>query len=576
MRRNKLTMRSTFLLADEDNSETLTQKEFFVVVNDTLNVKISQTEQKEYWRRIVRGSATDTATFSQILTFFGGSLDAELLGRDHESLKTLGIINMNKKSSGSLIEGGSSADPKGISSILARFGEELKRVIKEKKYTEKKIFETYDLDGNNRIQKTEFLLTSENVLELNIPSRNLHVIFEHFDKDKDDTIDLRELWEAINFDQKKYDEQQHKLSQKSSSGVLNTPRETVLLNFLTSAKKYMREKNISVYQFYTLMDKSKDSYLSRKEIKDLIKNKLEISLSPRDEEIIMNELDKNNDNKVSVKEFTAFMEIEEALKFLNSSESMKEINRSAILKFLYDYMKEKEKTCVDILLDMDISGDGEIDLIELAFGIKKLNNRLSDEDIERFLVLVDTDNSKTVSLKEFKAVMEAYERYLDQEVLITEERRNEILKKLIPLVEGNKDRLKAMTKGEDDNDRYILVKDLRQQMSDINMFTPDDIDLIINPICRPFTTEGRVKYSGLMRLRSIYEQNKNSLRESGLARSRGRELVSKIFSALKKVGVKHKLSNVQLFQCFDMDNNGSITLKEMRYTHLITERICSR
>ena len=87
--------------------------------------------------------------------------------------------------------------------------------------------------------------------------------------------------------------------------------------------------------------------------------------------------------------------------------------------------------------------------------------------------------------------------------------------------------------------------------------------MIINPICHPFTTNRRIRYAGLFDLKNIHNQV-NKLKQSGIAQSRGKTLVDQIFAALKKVSRKHNITPVQLFQCFDVDNNGSITLAEMR------------
>ena len=557
MKKKGLSLRTTFLIADSDDSKTLSNQEFFKVVTETLEIRLSQPEQGEYWGRITRGSAKETATYSQILTFFGGMLDAELLGKN-DLKQNISDVNKIFKNNDSAVQ--PSLLTRDKSALLGRFSEDIKRVMKETNKKEKDVFDAYDLDKNGRIYRSEFMLTSENILRLKLKPEELAELYELFDKNEDG-IDLKELFEAINFNIVKYKEDLMKSEKNLQPAEL--PPEEVLLNFIVQAKKYMKDKDLSVFQFYCMMDKSKDNLISRAEISAFIKNKLGIALSPRDSMVILNEIDKSGDDKISAKEFVEFLKVEATLKFLNKSESVKELKANVVLHFLYDHMVDKELSVADLMLSIDKNHSGSVDTIELGLYLKSMNSLYSQEQIERFLALVDTDMNKSISYSELEAVLEAYRRMVEAPIEIPAAKKDELLKKLIHLVDNNKEQIKLFLKQNEEKEGFIKELAFRKILAGTNKFTPNEIDMIINPICHPFTTNRRIRYAGLFDLKNIHNQV-NKLKQSGIAQSRGKTLVDQIFAALKKVSRKHNITPVQLFQCFDVDNNGSITLAEMR------------
>lgn len=54
------------------------------------------------------------------------------------------------------------------------------------------------------------------------------------------------------------------------------------------------------------------------------------------------------------------------------------------------------------------------------------------------------------------------------------------------------------------------------------------------------------------------------MKESGLEEIHGEELVNKFFGLLKNVQKRLNLDNYDLFQCFDLQRDGFITIKELQ------------
>merc|ERR1712232_1356904 len=65
-----------------------------------------------------------------------------------------------------------------------------------------------------------------------------------------------------------------------------------------------------------------------------------------------------------------------------------------------------DERCEKVFKEMDLDGSGNIDLSELTTAAKKIGLELSPEEVEEMLATADHDDDKTISLPEFKHLME--------------------------------------------------------------------------------------------------------------------------------------------------------------------------
>ena len=570
IKKKGLNMRSVFNLADSDSSKELTKEEFNKVLAEVLGVKLTPRELQEYWGRMTKGAHKDTVSFSQLLTFYGNLLDAGILGTSGSMRKDISDVNkMFRDGSLDKMNPGN-ADLQTTSRIIQEYSAELRRIMKEQKLNEKQLFDTFDADSNYKISRHEFMACNMDVLKVKTPPRELDAIFDYADKNNSDQVDLAELLRLLNFDQVEYLKSMNKVASASSdlTNPENFTSEQVIFEFLKIVKEYMQSRKLSMYQVYALIDKSKDNMISRAEIKTFIEDKIEVKMPAKHIQMILNAIDKSGDNKVSVKEFVDFMNLEDSLKIINDPQQASYLQNLLVIKALYAIMMEKELTPEDLLLSMDKDGNGSVDYIELGLYVKHLDTKitgviLNDSDVEKFLVFVDKDHSGNISIRELRAVLEAYNKTAEPEVILPKDKLEELLRKVIPIIDQNRERLRLMLETHEDAPGKIKVEIFRKAMTKTCLFTTEELELIINPLCKSFTDYKKINYLSFLDLKKVHPHF-SRLKDSGLSSYRGSKLVEQIFTAMKKVGIKHKITNFDLFRCFDIDNSGFLTLKEMR------------
>jgi Ca2+-binding EF-hand superfamily protein len=560
-----MTLRNAFLIADNDGNEELSKEEFFRVVTKILSVNVTEAEQAEYWSRMTRGSGKNVVTFGQLLTFFGNLLDAELLGRNGKDNMQSGVKDINTVFKSNDIEGQLKFNAERVGMLCQQLSNELKLYMKKEEINTKDLFDIFDQNRDHRLQRYEFVAVCQDTVKVSMNPRDLETIYEYVDKDDTNSVDLVELFKLINFNMDEFLKSEaasrKNLHDPENPENFNTNR--VLLEFLKAVREYMKEKEMTIYQFFSMLDKSKDSKISRAEIKSFITKTMKLKLSEKHIEIILNKMDSSGDYEITVKEFMKFMELEESLALLNNKLKVDGMKNLTVLSELYGVMNARQMTVLDVFTEMDKDKGGSVDTVEMGLYLQRLKLNCSSDDIEKFLLFVDNDMSKTVSFDEFKVVLDGYFMWMDSEREISPEKRDELLSKLIPLIEDNKERLRALLDIHQEKQGYIAVDSFDLALKKTKLFTNEDISLIINPLCKPFTDNKRIRYEGLFNLKKLYSHN-NKLRESGVSGMRGAKLVNQIFRALKKVAKKHNIENFELFECFDVKRDGQITLKEMR------------
>jgi Ca2+-binding EF-hand superfamily protein len=562
MRAKQLTMRGLFNIGDQDHSPGLSKDEFRNVIVNVLGVHLTPQEFKEYWFRVHRGSKNEEVTFQHLLTYYGHLLDAQLLGKSSMGQDVAGL-NKIFKTGDERLDG--SPEDFYLAQILQKFSDEIARVKKEKHYTDMQIFKMYDTDKDSRISLMEFKDISTLALKLSTPLSDLDRIFMWVDKDKTGKIDLVELFKILKFNLDDYLKERQASDKSLADHPDNWSNDRVILSFIQALEAYMKKNELTVYQVYAQMDKKPDSSISRAELEKFIKVKIIPDISARHIRIILTEIDKSGDDKISVKELAKFLERSEVYKMINNKKDVDDLKSLRVLQVIHQYLIDHDKKPIDLIYDMDSDKSGSIDQFELADYVLKLNKDLTTADISQFLLVVDRDGSKNLSVKEIEDTIITYGKILSPQTIITAEKRTQLLRKLIPIIDGNKEVLKESFDKNEDPHRvgHMKVGQFMRTLLISHLFTPEEVELIINPICWPFTSGGRIRFSGLFELHKLYESDLK-MRESGIGKHRGKKLVDQLFGALKKVGKKHKLNEYELFRCFDIDDSGFLTLLELR------------
>lgn len=555
-------MRGIFNIGDQDVHPGLSKEEFRNVIVNVLGIQLPPAEYNEYWNRIHRGSKTDDVSFEHLLTYYGHLLDAQLLGRGSMKQDLAGVGRIFKTGDVRL----DNPDDVLLISILEKFASEISRIKKEQNKKDYDLFKYYDEDRSHRVSLVEFKKGSAR-LGLKISESELDKVFFWLDKNNSGSIDLAELLRALNFDVDEY-LKERAASNKSlnSDDPENWDDIRIIGSFLQSVAAYMTKNNVSIYKVYTLMDNKKsDSLVTRDEIKKFIEQTLGLKLPERHLRVIMNKMDDSGDKKISMKEFAEFLKLHEVYQMLNNQKEREAMANLKALHVLYNYMNDNEKEPSEIVLAMDRDGNGSVDQIELGYYLQNLSPHITQDDVNDFLLFVDRDGSKDLSLKEVEGILIAHKARMDAEINVPEEKIKQLLAKLIPIIDYNKVKLKEMMAKEEDIHKPGHIKDenLKKILLNSGLFTQEEVDLIINPLCRSFTKYRKIRMSGLFELKQEYARYLK-MKESAVGLNRGKKLVDQLFGALKKVGKKHRLNDYELFQCFDLNNSGAVSFDELR------------
>lgn len=497
-----------------------------------------------------------------MLTYYGNLLDAEILGKG-TMRQDINDVNRFFNSGDQSLTG---PDTTEMGYLLQMFSEDLSRIKKERKMKDYDLFKAYDQDKNQRVSLAEFKTVSEKLKAMTLPA-DLDKIFAYLDKNGSGSIDLAELFKVLSFDiNEYYKEQSMNKSQSDPNSIENWKSERIILEFMKLVEDYMRRTGSSIYQIYAQMDKKPDSQVDRREITVFIREKMAIKSFPDGHlNVVLNTIDKDVDKKITMREFVEFLKLRDVYRMVNSEKEREEMRELKVLRVLYDLMYVTDKTPIDLIHEIDSDNSGTIDPVELAFYVKDLKGDIATHDIDKFMHYVDKNVSNSLEMKEVENALQAYILLMDQERDVPNEQIEALLAKLIPIIDNNKSKLKEMMVilSDKHNSELIREENMRKILEGSRLFSEVEIDMIINPICSPFTTFRRIRYNNFFDLKKQYARHLK-MKESGLGIRRGKVLVDQLFKVLKKVGKKHHLNEYELFQCFDTDDSGSVTLTEMK------------
>lgn len=430
------------------------------------------------------------------------------------------------------------------------------------------MFDLFDKDGSKKISRGEFIDAVESVFQITwVSVRDLEYIFNYLNKnDTDAELDLVEFFKVMKFDLKKFAEekQQREMEKRSSSDLLD--KNQVLFEFIDSVKKWLRENDKSVYDLFLKIDKNGTKKLSRAELKqscyDLFGLK---NFTDKKMEVVMMELDEDESKTIDVQEFIDLLNLYDEFKLLSNKQNLKEIRESPILRNIYSYLNLREIESEDLMLEMDKNKDGSIQIMELASFLKKMKSTCTDEDIESFLYFFDKDGDREISIEELQTAVRTFQRAQEQERQIPELVKAQLIKKLIPIVEGHAEKLREHFKTYEIQGKpgWVTVSDFKTILKATKLFQDEEVELIANPILLIKTRFGKIQYEGFINISKTYKEYAQ-MKKSGVFMLRGKQLTDKIFKIMKKVAIRQNLEALDIFNCLDISEDGYITLKELR------------
>ena len=145
------------------------------------------------------------------------------------------------------------------------------------------------------------------------------------------------------------------------------------------SKGFSEEEVAQFQETFNMYDADGGGSISNDELKKVFKK---LGSNPTDDQIqaMIKRVDVNGDGEIDFEEFLVMMKMNQQF-------------------------NDPDKDFRDAFKTMDTDGDGTISKKELSDLFIKLGQKLSDEEIQSMMDVVDTDKSGAIDFEEFKAMM---------------------------------------------------------------------------------------------------------------------------------------------------------------------------
>eukprot|EP00904_Undaria_pinnatifida_P006940 jgi/Undpi1/3376/HiC_scaffold_15.g06749.m1 len=303
-------------------------------------------------------------------------------------------------------------------------------------------FDYFDVDGDGNIEYEEFVNTLKK-LEIGLSDEQVFELMRGLDKDCDSTIDLHEFasrFEAVftRLNAKEDEEIVKAVSGRRCSLVLTVSQDQQMKELITKLLK----KHRTMEKAYAALDKEGAGYFTYDGLADKFID-LGASFSKADLVSLMEDIDTDNDKKISKAEFTrAFRvtdrrgsvgrqsiqvqspdELRKKLESVQLEESqnastapsggggaegrlMQEVGwQEGVIQSVSNFMFQNRQQLAGAYRSFDLDGDGTVDRSEFRAGMRKMNEVLSspltDDQIDAIMDALDEDGDGTLSYSEF-------------------------------------------------------------------------------------------------------------------------------------------------------------------------------
>ncbi len=244
----------------------------------------------------------------------------------------------------------------------------------EKGVTLEECFKHFDKNGDGILNKAEFLQGLEKLGFKNNKSE-LNALFKALNADKDSSISYHEFVKFIKY---------HHLDDIKAK----------LQKLILEAEK----KGVNIAQSFQHFDKDGNGILTRSEF-EIRFNQLFQNINKNELNVIFKELDTNNSNSISYKEFFKFIQNGKPITTRQAS-----INIQDLKIKLQKLILEAEKKGVNIARSFqhfDKDGNGILTHSEFSKGLRQLGFRYNKIEIKQLFEHLNVNNANTISYHEF-------------------------------------------------------------------------------------------------------------------------------------------------------------------------------
>lgn len=143
-----------------------------------------------------------------------------------------------------------------------------------------------------------------------------------------------------------------------------------------------------------------------------------------------------------MREFINLLNLYDVAKLLNDKQAVKEMSELVVLRYLYQYIIDNDKTVEDLVLELDEDKSGTVDKLELAIFLRKKHTEFTNDDISKFCNFVDSNQTKELELKELAIVINSYSELLSKEREVRDDVLRYLLQRLFKIIDQNRERLR--------------------------------------------------------------------------------------------------------------------------------------
>ena len=162
---------------------------------------------------------------------------------------------------------------------------------------------------NKYLNKNENLINFEDQSSLNIYIKNeLKILFDNFDINKNDMIsfeDFLKCFKSVNHKATKDDAQDiiNQFTSERSSKIKRELFDKIMFSYIQKELVIQKEEKDYIMNLFKEADIDKNGYLTRSQIKYLIKNKIGCNLTDVELDEILNKVDYNQENEIDIRDF---------------------------------------------------------------------------------------------------------------------------------------------------------------------------------------------------------------------------------------------------------------------------------
>jgi len=163
----------------------------------------------------------------------------------------------------------------------------------------------------------KYMKKGDNIINLNEQSSlneyinsELKILFDNFDTDKNDIISLDDFFKVLkSLDHKATKAEALKIPELNNNSNIN--RETfnkIMISYIQKELFIQKEEKDYIMNLFREADIDKNGFLTRNQIKYLIKNKIGCNLTDAELEEIFNKVDYNQENEIDIRDFVYLLD----------------------------------------------------------------------------------------------------------------------------------------------------------------------------------------------------------------------------------------------------------------------------